>query len=89
MDSSTVPDLSTSLPRPLSDVCIKSKLGECSLDLFKESQNEGGDWVRCDKCWGWYHCACIGIAADFFTEHTQFVCCEQYDILLESNFNPV
>ena len=32
------------------------------------------NWVQCDRCEGWFHLLCIGLAEDEISEHEDYVC---------------
>lgn len=44
---------------------MKNSLNECGFcGCDDEFDDDGTDWVECDNCHQWYHCACIGIELD-------------------------
>lgn len=50
------------------------KLQQCGISVIEKGDI---DWVQCSTCFGWYHCACIGIALKFFHDNQDFYCCKK------------
>ena len=58
------------------DVCLFDKLGNCcQLVPHRSHSFETVEWIQCDLCNGWLHCACMGIPLKFFKNGKPFTCC--------------
>ena len=58
------------------DICLFDKLGNCCQLATQRSHHfQTIEWIQCDLCNCWLHCACVGISHKFFENGKAFTCC--------------